>query len=294
MNERRPSLIDYAEAAGALVVFGFFRILPLDWASGIGGFLARRAGPHLGITKRARDNLRLAMPELSPDATEEIIRGMWDNLGRVVAEYAHLRRLGLDDKQGRIELIDRGNILGERPKDKRYIFFSAHCANWEIAVRTASQVGFAMTAVYRAPNNPIVDRLLAWARGSEDRELAPKGSAGARKVVAALRGGREVCMLIDQKMNDGIPVPFFGRIAMTAPALALLALRLDCAVVPVHVVRLNGARFRMTLEPPLELPHSGDADADQLTLMTTVNAIVEGWIREHPEQWLWLHRRWPD
>jgi KDO2-lipid IV(A) lauroyltransferase len=101
-------------------------------------------------------------------------------------------------------------------------------------------------------------------------------------------------MLIDQKMNDGIAVPFFGRPVMTAPALALLALRFDCMVVPVRIVRLKGARFRMIAEPPLELPKSGNAKADQLALMTKVNEIVEGWIREKPEQWLWLHRRWPD
>jgi KDO2-lipid IV(A) lauroyltransferase len=101
-------------------------------------------------------------------------------------------------------------------------------------------------------------------------------------------------MLIDQKMNDGIAVPFFGRPAMTATALALLALRHDCVVVPARILRLKGAHFRVILEPPVELPRSGNAAADRLALMTRVNAIVEAWLREKPEQWLWLHRRWPD
>jgi KDO2-lipid IV(A) lauroyltransferase len=101
-------------------------------------------------------------------------------------------------------------------------------------------------------------------------------------------------MLVDQKLNDGIPVPFFGRDAMTAPALAILALRFDCSVVPIRMVRLNGARFRMISEPPLPLPKTGNAEADRRTLMIAVNQVVERWIREHPEQWLWVHRRWPD
>jgi KDO2-lipid IV(A) lauroyltransferase len=101
-------------------------------------------------------------------------------------------------------------------------------------------------------------------------------------------------MLVDQKMNDGIAVPFFGRDAMTAPALAVLALRYDCAVVPIRMQRLKGARFRMISEPPLALPKTGDNNADRRALMIEVNAIVERWVREHPEQWLWLHRRWPD
>ena len=95
-------------------------------------------------------------------------------------------------------------------------------------------------------------------------------------------------------MNDGIPVPFFGRDAMTAPALARLALRYDCAVVPVRVDRIAGARFRITVETPLALPHSGDTEADTLALMTAVNAVIERWVRERPEHWFWLHRRWPD
>jgi len=100
-------------------------------------------------------------------------------------------------------------------------------------------------------------------------------------------------MLVDQKMNNGIAVPFFGRPAMTAPALAQLALRFDCPVVPARVVRLNGAHFQLIVYPPLEVAKTGDREHDTLTLMTQVNTMIEGWIRERPEQWLWLHNRWP-
>ncbi len=101
-------------------------------------------------------------------------------------------------------------------------------------------------------------------------------------------------MLVDQKLNDGIAVPFFGRDAMTAPALAQLALRFRCPVVPARVERLGGARFRLTIYPPMGLPDSGDHDADVSETMRRVNAHFEDWIRARPEQWLWLHRRWPD
>ncbi len=294
MAERRASIADFAEGAGAVLLYAFFWLLPLDWASGLGGFIARTIGPHLGVSKRARENLRIAMPELSPEEIERIVRGMWDNLGRVCAEYPHLRKFRAFAEGGRIEHDDRGNILGTRAAGKRYIFFSAHYGNWEIAIRTATQAGFAVTAVYRAANNPIVDRLIAWTRGADGGELVPKGAIAAYKAFGALRSGRELCMLVDQKMNDGIPVPFFGREAMTAPALARLALRFDCAVVPVRVERMRGAHFRITTEPPLELPHTGDDAADTLALMKAVNAVIERWIRERPEQWFWLHRRWPD
>lgn len=294
MAERRLTPVDWAEGIGAVLLYAFFRLLPLDWASALGGFLARSIGPHLGISKRAHENLRLALPALGAAEHARIVRDMWDNLGRVIAEYPHLDKFRLFEKNGRVEVVDGGNLLGGRIAGKRYIFFSAHCGNWEIATRAATQAGFEVTGIYRAPNNPIVDRLITWARGTEGGELIPKGTVAARQALAALQNDRELCMLIDQKMNDGIPVPFFGRDAMTAPALALLAARYDCAVVPVRVVRLKGAHFRIISEPPLDLPRSGDAAADRLQLMTEVNAAVERWVRDYPTQWLWLHRRWPD
>jgi KDO2-lipid IV(A) lauroyltransferase len=101
-------------------------------------------------------------------------------------------------------------------------------------------------------------------------------------------------VLVDQKMNDGIPVPFFGRPAMTAPAVAQLALRFDCAIIPARVERLKGARFRLTAFPPIEIAKTGNRQADTLAIMTRINAVVEGWIRERPDLWFWLHRRWPE
>ncbi len=101
-------------------------------------------------------------------------------------------------------------------------------------------------------------------------------------------------MLIDQKMNDGIPIPFFGHDAMTAPAVAQLALKFRCPVLPTRAERLGGARFRLTVLQPIKLPDTGNREADIRTLMTQINNMLESWIIERPEQWLWLHRRWPD
>ena len=114
-----------------------------------------------------------------------------------------------------------------------------------------------------------------------------------RWLLQTFRGGGHLAMLVDQKMNDGIAVPFFGRPAMTAPALAELALRFDCPVVAARVVRLKGARFRLIAEPPMRFEKTGDQARDVLAAMTWVNSRIEEWVRETPEQWLWLHNRWP-
>lgn len=283
------------EGAGAWLLFRFFRLLPLDAASGFGGFLARSIGPRLGASKRARLNLRRAMPELSGDEIERIVRGMWDNLGRVVAEYPHLAAFEIYKPGGRVKIEGAvEDIIASRSPEKRYIFFSAHYGNWEIAALAATQAGFEVAEIYRAANNPIVDRLINEARSRIGSELVPKGTIAARRAIAALQEGRQLCMLVDQKMNDGIAVPFFGRDAMTAPALARLALRFDCLVVPVRVERLKGAHFRLIADQPLPLPRTGNAQADTQALMTAVNATLERWIRARPDQWFWLHRRWPD
>jgi KDO2-lipid IV(A) lauroyltransferase len=285
---------DAVEGAGVWLTFKFFGLLPLDNASAFGGWLGRSIGPHLGASKRARINLRRAMPELDQARIERIVAGMWDNLGRVVAEYPHLGELKLYGADGRVAIEHVDAILAARKPETRFIFFSAHFGNWEIATAATAEAGLDVLAIYRAANNPIVDRIINEARSVAGGRLARKGSEAARAAVEAMQDGRHICLLVDQKMTDGIAVPFFGRDAMTAPALARLALRYNCTVVPCRFERTAGAHFRFIAEEPLPLPRSGDLAADTLALMTAVNATVERWVRARPEQWFWLHRRWPD
>jgi len=273
--------------------FGAFALLPPDWASALGGAIGRLIGPHLGISNRARHNIKQAFPELSESDVAHVVACMWDNLGRVAAEYSHLRNIRVFEPGGRVEThgfehMDRAVAAG-----RRMIIFSGHIANWEIGMLAAVQYGISVAQIYRAANNPLVDRMITRFRGDAG-ELIPKGAVAARRAIATLRRGAHLTMLADQKMNDGIQVPFFGRPAMTASALAALALRFDCDVLPARVERLGGARFRLTVFPPLPLPRTGDSHADAAALMAQVNAILERWIRDRPEQWFWVHRRWPD
>jgi len=294
---KRPwhiDLRDRIEAGAAALVFGLFRLLPLDAASALGGFIGRTIGRFSGISKRARINLRRAMPELGEEETERVIRGMWDNLGRVVAEYPHLGEFRIFEPGGRVqregfEHIDRALAAG-----KRIIFVSGHYGNWEVATLGATQYGLSVAQIYRAANNPRTDALIRQFRGVVGSELIPKGVIAARKSIEALRQGRHLAMLVDQKMNDGIAVPFFGRDAMTPPAAAQLALRFGCAIIPARVERTQGAHFRVTVFPEIAHEPTGDRNADIHAMTTEINAVLESWIRARPEMWFWLHRRWPD
>jgi KDO2-lipid IV(A) lauroyltransferase len=293
LSARTPGFADRLEAWGAAFLFGGLEFLSLDCASALGGALARRIGPFLGVSKHARRNISRAFPELSETEIARVVAGMWDNLGRVAAEYPHLAKIRVFESGGRVEThgfehVDRAVAAG-----RRMIVFSGHIANWEIGMLAGAQHGISVAQIYRALNNPLMDRMIARFRG-DCGEFIPKGAIAARRAIAALRRGTHLGLLADQKMNDGIPVPFFGRLAMTAPALAVLALRFDCDVLPLRVERLDGARFRVTVFPPLPLPRSGEPHADAAALMARVNATLEAWIRNRPEQWLWVHRRWPD
>ena len=283
------------EALAAILFYFVFAILPVAAASAIGGFIGRHLGPLIPVTRRARVNLEKAMPETTPDQRRRIIRGMWDNLGRVVGEYPHIKAITRNaGRGGRVEIIGAEYTDAVRPDDKPGIFFSGHLANWEIFALTASAIGFDYAQVYRAPNNWIISWLIQQVRRLPPEKQIPKGAEGARKAISTLKAGGEIGMLVDQKMNDGIAAPFFGRNAMSPPAVAQLGLRYNCVVVPAQLERTGGCHFRLTFFPPMELIETGDRRADTLAMVTKVNEMLESWIRQRPEQWLWLHRRWPD
>ena len=287
-------LIYPLEAAGTFVVYWAFALLPLDLASATGGFLARTIGPKLSLSQRAVRNLSRVYPEKTAAEIAAIVRSMWDNLGRVAAEFPHLKEINVYDPDGVVQTTGGENVDLLRDDAQPGIFFSGHIGNWEIVSLGATQRGVPLDRVYRSANNRLVEWLYRRGRAAVQGALIPKGPSGVRQLLKIFREGGHLGMLVDQKMNDGIPVAFFGRDAMTAPALAQFAFKFDCPVVPTRVERLGGARFRITHLPPLVPSRSGDRHADIAAMMAEVNAILEGWIRERPEQWLWLHGRWPD
>lgn len=280
------------QGLGAYLIYGLFAMMPVDMASNVGGWLLRTIGPKVGQTKKARNNLLRAFPEKSPEEIETIIADMWENLGRSAAEIPHLHKM--EPGGPRIEIVGVEHGLASRDDGKPGLFFTGHIGNWEVSMCIATVLKMDMMSVYRAPDNPWVDDLFMRARKTFRGQLVRKGPDGARKLTRCMKDGGHACMLVDQKMSDGIPVPFFGRDAMTAPALAQFAVKYDAPIVPVRVERLDGARFRMTFYPALEVEKTGNRHADVATIMKDVNATLESWIRERPAQWLWLHKRWPN
>lgn len=283
---------DPLEAGIAWGLFGLLRALPLDVASALGGALARRIGPLLPVNRVGDANLRLAFPEMPTGERRRVLRAAWDNLGRTLFEYPHLDRI-LNE---RVEIVGMEHLEAFRDDGRCGIAFSGHIANWEIMPAAAGWAGVPLTNVYRAPNNPRVDAIIRHARRLAGTDLVPKGAAGARLLLKALKNGQHLGLLVDQKMNDGIAVPFFGHPAMTASAVADLALKFDAVLLAAQPIRLRGAYFRLIVLPlmePRSLIDRAATDSPQVQFMTRINGLLESWIRANPAQWLWFHRRWP-
>jgi KDO2-lipid IV(A) lauroyltransferase len=266
--------------------------LPYPTASAAGGYLAAKFGPLLNRSTVAKTNLHLAMPELTPQRIQVIVQEMWNNLGRTFAEFPHISRMSPEEMSNYIELEGTEHVIQAASHPNGNIYFTGHLGNWELAAKCLSDLGKPVSSIYRKGNNPGLGSLIEDMRSHYVSSAIPKGQSGSREILEILKDGGRIGMLVDQKMNDGIPASFFGRPAMTAPAIARLALKYRCPVLPIRVVRVSGAHFKIRVSPPIEINDTGNPEQDTIRIMDNINQILETWIREYPGQWIWLHNRW--
>jgi KDO2-lipid IV(A) lauroyltransferase len=267
-----------------------------DRASDVCGAAARRIGPLLPAHRIGRANLRAAFPDKDTAWIEQTLRSAWENLGRVAGEYVHLGTLWDFDEAhpntGRIVTSDSPvfNLLAQ--DDKPALCFAAHLGNWELPAVMAAAHGLPSAVLYRMPNNKAVAREITRIRAPLMGHLIRSRAQAPLEMAAALDRGEHLGMLVDQHFSRGVDVTFFGRRCKANPSIARLARQFDCPVVGVRVIRLPDRHFRIAAEGPIDLPrdNAGRIDVPQSTQLITT--IVEGWIREHPDQWLWFHRRW--
>ncbi len=301
MSTPGPPFTQRAEAWLAGAMIWLLSLLPPSAASRLGGAVARSVGPLLPVSRKVGDaNLRLAMPELSAGARKQIIRQVWGNLGQTIAELVRLKDIrevptGAPGPGYSISGWDE-NVAPLLEPGKPALFFTGHIGNWEVMPLMADAYGVDFGFMYRAPSNRLVDEMLTRLRQRSYKHkvaMFAKGGRGAREAYAHMSRGGALGLLVDQKLDTGLAVPFFGKTAMTMDALAIFALKFRCPVFPIHTRRLGPARLEVVCDPPLVLPSSGDKQADALALTTQMNRIIEGWVRRQPGDWLWLHRRWP-
>lgn len=283
-----------------IAVRGLKRLDP-DASSDFMGRMARRCGPLIPVSRIGQVNLRAAYPEKSEAQIAEILAGVWENLGRVAGEFVHLEGLWDYDHSrptpGRIETSDALKFGEMRDDGKPALIFSAHLANWELAAVCAAAHGLDAAVLFRAPSNHFMAELIHETRSNSMVKLVPTEFQAVFAMAGELERGGHVGMLIDQYFHErhgGVRVNFFDRSTPANPTLARLARQFDCPVYGVRIVRLPKNRFRVDLVGPIELPRDAEGRIDIQPATQKVMSIIEGWIREHPDQWLWLHRRWRD
>lgn len=293
IRQRFKRLQHVLEWALAVTLFRIFLCIGIDRASHVMGRLARYVGPLLPKSDIAYRNLRMAFPEWDENTVRRAVAGMWENMGRYLAEMPHIAPMSAEDFRQIAEIRGEENLHTVTRESKGALFFSAHMANWELGAKASWACGVPFAIVYRPLNNPLADALTNHHRNQYQLRGLPKTAAGSRELLRSLRSGEPVAILIDQKMRNGYPIPFFGHNAMTSTAIADLAVKYGYPVIPTRVERLgHAARFRITFEPPVKWNPTGDAKDDAINLMHKLHRIMEGWIRERPDQWFWVHRRW--
>jgi Kdo2-lipid IVA lauroyltransferase/acyltransferase len=277
--------------------FRLARRLPPSRIATTTAAVMRAIGPFIPEHRIGRENLAAAFPEKSPAEIERVLRGVWDNLGRVGAELAHLDRI-CDVGPGRCSeriVMDEPTIehFERRRLDRKpALIFSAHLANWELPALVARACGVDVAALVRAQRHSAITDAVARARSQDVGAYIYAGVDSPARIKSATDRGADIAVLIDQNFAGGIEVDFFGRPCKVAPILGRLARSLEWPIKGIRAVRLPDQRFRVEVVGPIDPPRDARGRIDVAATMQVITAIVEGWVRQHPDQWLWLHRRW--
>ena len=262
------------------------------------GRITRLIGPLTREQRIGRANLTAAFPEKSPAEIEKILAGVWDNLGRLGAEFAHIDHIWEHDpahpEDSRIEIQPRTHELFAqlRLDGKPALIFASHLGNWELPAVAAVAHGLDAATLYRRPNSASANRIIEELRAVKMGTLIPAGRDAPLKMADALQKGQHVAMLVDQYFTNGVEVTFFGRKTTANPTLARLLRQIECPIHGVRIIRLPGHRFRAELSEEVKPVRDATGQIDVQGTMQAITSVIEGWIREYPDQWLWLHRRW--
>lgn len=274
----------------------WLRLWPLWLSAGGMAFWARLVGPFFAVSKVARRNLAAAFPEKSRAEVNALTRAVWANMGRLSAEFAQQDRLWDYDPAhpgaGRVEVKGADILARLRDDGRPALFFTAHTGNWEMCAITGAKFDVPGGVLFRAPNNKRAAALIEEMRAGTMPGLIRASRDAGRQMARMLAEGQHLGMLVDQYWTGGPEVMFFGRPCATNPTLARLARQYDCPVHGMRVIRLPGARFRVEITEEVALPRDGEGKIEVVGAMQAVTAVIEGWVREYPDQWLWLHRRW--
>ena len=272
------------QAAIATLIIWLASLLPPRIASNTGSLLIRRIGPLLHLHRRGMANLLHVYPEMSLKDRRNIMRGVWDNIGRTIGEYGCIRKVGPSVTVSGLENVP--------PEGTPVIFVTAHMANWEALAWFSRLCGRQLLDVYRKPNNVYLNKLLEIRSKGLPVTMVEKNNKSGLYLLRKLREGGAINLFVDQKGTRGdYLLPFLGKNALTIRAPALLAAKTGALIIPGRMIRENNHNLHIKIYPPLRKSNEMD-DLEGADIMHEINNIISSWVEETPEQWLWIHRRW--
>ena len=297
--EPRSHLVDATVGGLAASLLSALRRMDRRRTANVAGAFMRKVGPLLPEHRVGRANLQAAFPEKSAAEVEQILAGVWDNLGRIAVEFAHLDEFCLQGVGRQTpDAITAEPHIAEHywrmlASGKPMLGFAAHLANWELPAVAAKLLVERSAVLYRRPNIRPISDIIVKLRAPLMGELIPTGLAAPVQLKRLAESGTHVGMLVDQHFSKGVEVIFFGRRCLANPLIAMLARQTEFPMHGLRVVRkADRNSFSVDITDPIEPPRDADGRIDVRRTMQTITSVVEGWVREHPEQWLWLHRRW--
>jgi len=283
----------------AQLAFGFLntlKIFPADPAIRFADRLMRWIGPKTRRHKLMLTNLRNAYAGKSDAELETIALASWGHMGRLAAEYVFLDRLFDFDPEnpqsGRIEVSGIPLFLDLRNNPRPFIVFTAHTGNFELLPVAGAAFGLEVTVLFRPPNNPYIAEKVFDFRKERMGKLVPSHAGSSFALARQLEAGGGVGVLVDQKFLRGASTTFFGLDVKTNPLVAKLTRQFNCEVYPARCIRLPGNRYRLEIEPKLDLPRTATGALDVNATAQMLNDKVQSWVEQYPEQWLWYHDRW--
>jgi KDO2-lipid IV(A) lauroyltransferase len=297
MTQAKPSLAQdlvwRLEAFAYDLVTGLARLFPIDAVSDFGAWLFKRLGPMTSTHRVAEINLRIAFPQADDREIARLMEAQWDALGRWAVEFPILDKIIADP--ARVQLVNGERLAQIAETGESVVFISGHFSSFEIMPAAIIHAGITCQITYRATNNPHVDERIRRSRFRYGvRLFAPKGGDGARELLRALARGESVALMNDQKFNGGVAAPLFGVMCHTAPGPSSFALRFGVPLQPMSVQRIHKARFRVVAHDPIWLKDTGDRNRDIEAGVRQVNTFIEDRVRDRPEEWFWVHKRWPN
>ena len=272
-----------------IIFFFLFKILGFKISSAIGGKLFEMIGPIFRSKKLIDTNIKKALPNINSEDLKKTTRLMWNNYGRIFAEYVFIKSFRNGKLNSRIS-IEGQDILEEIKKlNQQVVFISGHFSNFELMAMHLEKVGIKLTAIYRPLNNIFLNIIMENIRKKYIcKNQIKKGIGGMKKIIHLKKQNYSTALMIDQRVSEGIRSNFFNNLALTTTIPAQLVKKFKIPVVPIFIERVNNLNFKITVSKPINFTHSDSIEK----ITDDLNKVLETMILHKPEQWIWSHNRW--